>query len=123
MSEAGWRAAEEEGFGVSPGGLGVVGRWMTLLDSHGMSKEDTTIIYALRNSLLHGYGLPKPEKADNREILLTGDLAGLTVVTETKGIARLSCSHRRAHPSLSSPVVDIKELDQSGRAPLAGGDC
>jgi hypothetical protein len=35
-------------------------RWSRLLTNHGVSDEDAAIIYALRNSLLHGYGPPEP---------------------------------------------------------------
>jgi hypothetical protein len=37
-------------------------RWSRLLTNHSVSDEDAAISYALRNSLLHGYGPPKREK-------------------------------------------------------------
>lgn len=35
-------------------------RWESLLTSHGVDPADAKLIYALRCSLLHGYGPPKP---------------------------------------------------------------
>jgi hypothetical protein len=39
---------------------GVADRWKRLLSAHEVSEEDADIIYALRNSMLHGYGVPRP---------------------------------------------------------------
>jgi hypothetical protein len=65
-------------------------RWSRLLTNHGVSDEDAAIIYALRNSLLHGYGPPKREKARDRKVLLTDDRDGYAIDTGTDGVALVS---------------------------------
>lgn len=52
---------------------GVADRWKRLLTAHEVSEEDADLIYALRNSLLHGYGVPKPSRTHGRTVLLTSD--------------------------------------------------
>jgi hypothetical protein len=64
-------------------------RWKRLLKAHGVSDEDAKIIYALRCSLLHGYGLPKPEDACGRRVVLTGS-KGYAVDTSRDGLAIVS---------------------------------
>ena len=49
---------------------GVADRWKHLLTAHEVSEEDADLIYALRNSLLHGYGVPKPSRTHGRTVLL-----------------------------------------------------
>lgn len=65
-------------------------RWMRLLTTHDVLETDAKYIYALRNSLLHGYGLPKAEDLDNRLIALTPDVNGFAVDTEHDDYIRLS---------------------------------
>jgi hypothetical protein len=65
-------------------------RWTRLLTGHKISNEDTAIIYALRCSLLHGYGFPKPAATFGRVVLLSGDLSAFALDTDDDGIARVS---------------------------------
>jgi hypothetical protein len=39
-------------------------RWMELLIGHDIYETDAAIIYALRCSLLHGYGFPRSAESD-----------------------------------------------------------
>ena len=77
---------------LTPASEPVGQRWRRLLTDHGIDDEDgdATIIYALRNSLLHGYGLPKPEDAGNRRVGLTAAQEGWAVDTRVNGEARVS---------------------------------
>jgi hypothetical protein len=63
-------------------------RFEGLLKSHGITPEDATIIYMLRCSLLHGYGLPKPTSTFDREVLLTPfhDVYALDTSTDGKAL-------------------------------------
>jgi len=61
-------------------------RWAQLLTDHGVSGEDAKIIYALRCSLLHGYGLPTAEKACGRRVVLTPDRDGQAIDTSKDGL-------------------------------------
>lgn len=68
-------------------------RWRRLLTGQRVSEDDCLIIYALRCSLLHGYGPPKPGDAKdsgNRRVLLTDDSAGYALDTAEHGLALLS---------------------------------
>jgi hypothetical protein len=65
-------------------------RCAQLLTDHDISKEDAKIIYALRCSLLHGYGLPTAEEACDRRVILTPDLDGEAIDTSKDGLAVLS---------------------------------
>jgi hypothetical protein len=65
-------------------------RWAQLLTDHGVSGEDAKIIYALRCSLLHGYGLPTAEKACGRRVVLTPDRDGQAIDTSKDGLVVLS---------------------------------
>jgi hypothetical protein len=58
-------------------------RWLRLLERHGISKTETRVIYQLRCSVLHGYGLPKPAKLGGRRMLLTDDID--TYALDSKG--------------------------------------
>jgi hypothetical protein len=69
---------------------GVTDRWKRLLTAHEVSEEDADIIYALRNSLLHGYGVPKPSRTHNRTVLLTSDPSRYAVDTSKRGQALVS---------------------------------
>lgn len=72
-------------------GSGPVGnRWARLLTSHGVPKEDAEIIYKLRCSLLHGYGVPKPTAVNGRSVLLTPDTTAFAVDTGTPDKALVS---------------------------------
>lgn len=62
-----------------PQGIGVGTRFKGLLTSHDVSEDDATFVYALRNSLLHGYGLPKPSKVENKRTVLTADTDGYAI--------------------------------------------
>ncbi|MDV7220410.1 hypothetical protein [Streptomyces prunicolor] len=69
---------------------GVRARWELLLTSHGITQEDARIIYKLRCSLLHGYGLPRPNSVSGRNVLLTSDVAAHAIDTSTSGRALVS---------------------------------
>lgn len=72
---------EGEGFGV---------RFRRLLTTHGVESDDANAIAALRNSLLHGYGLPKSEKVHGRRMVLTPEHDAFALDTRFKGFAVLS---------------------------------
>jgi hypothetical protein len=65
-------------------------RWLRLLTNHGVSEEDAAIVYALRCSLLHGYGPPNRGRARGRRVILTDDRDGYAVDTATDGVALVS---------------------------------
>ncbi len=66
-------------------------RWVNLLTRHGVTEADAELIYALRCSLLHGYGPPKPSAGtDNRIVLLTDDRFTFAVDTSPDGVALVS---------------------------------
>jgi hypothetical protein len=65
-------------------------RWLRLLRKYDVSEDDAEIVYALRNSLLHGYGPPRREKAGGRKVVLTGDCDGYAIDTTTDGVAFVS---------------------------------
>jgi hypothetical protein len=68
----------------------VGGRWERLLTRHKVSPDDAKIVYALRCSLLHGYGPPKPAKSCGRKVLLTDDRAAYALDTSRPGRALVS---------------------------------
>lgn len=65
-------------------------RWEHLLTTHDITESDAKLIYLLRCSLLHGYGIPKPQLIENRRLVLNGDLAAYALVTDQPGLAVLS---------------------------------
>lgn len=69
---------------------GVWDRWKLLLTSHGITPEDAKIIYKLRCSVMHGYGLPKPSAVAGRPLLLTSDAVAFAVDTSVAGRASVS---------------------------------
>ena len=72
-------------------GRGDVGkRWTRLLTVRGVSPEDATIIYELRCSLLHGYGIPRAEAVFGRRVVLTADRDAYAVDTATPDLALVS---------------------------------
>jgi len=82
---------------LTPNDQRVGERWADLLTAFEIEEDDAKIIYAVRNALLHGYYLPKPEDALGRKVVMTPDRSAFALDTETPGIARLSvpvfCSH------------------------------
>lgn len=74
---------------LSGSSTGVRARWEQLLTSHRVSQDDATVIYELRCSVLHGYGLPKPGAVQGRNVLLTSDSSACAVETPP-GVARIS---------------------------------
>jgi hypothetical protein len=54
------------------------------------SPGQTTSVYSLRCSLLHGYGFPKPDATFGRVLLLSADLTAYALDTDDDGIAMLS---------------------------------
>jgi hypothetical protein len=75
---------------TGPGTQGVRKRWVRLLTEHGVTEEDARIVYALRCSLLHGYGVPEPTLAAGRRVLLSDDAEAFALDTSTPGRAVLS---------------------------------
>jgi hypothetical protein len=74
-----------------PEGKGTVTeRWRSLLLSHDVPADDASIIYELRCSLLHGYGLPSHRVISGRRFIATGERAAYALDTSDAGIARLS---------------------------------
>ena len=65
-------------------------RWHDLLSRHGVSYDDAKVVYALRCSLLHGYGLPKLSETGGRKVLLSADRHACALDTSTHGEALLS---------------------------------
>ena len=65
-------------------------RFKRLLKAHFVSGEDAEIIWTLRNSLLHGYGLPLPSRTFGRGVLLTHDHEAYALDTSQPGRALLS---------------------------------
>jgi hypothetical protein len=61
-----------------------------LLTDHAISEDDAKILYALRCSLLHGYGPPKPKDSCNRKVLLTDYADTYALDTSQTGRAILS---------------------------------
>jgi hypothetical protein len=73
-----------------PAGQKVGQRWTQLLTTHKITPADAHLIYKLRCSLLHGYGIPKPSDVNNRRLILNGDPAGHAVDTDQPGLAIVS---------------------------------
>jgi hypothetical protein len=69
---------------------GVRVRFEGLLTAHGISSEDATIVWKLRNSLMHGYGLPRPSETFGRTVLLTNAHDAYAVDTTRDGVALVS---------------------------------
>jgi hypothetical protein len=66
-------------------------RWEKLLISQGLTREDATISYKLRCSLLHGYYLPRPDKnIGHRTVLLTPYHDAYALDTSQAGLALVS---------------------------------
>jgi hypothetical protein len=89
-------------------------RWVDLLSAHQVSEHDAKILYATRNAVLHGYGLPAQEKAEQCRVLLTGDTSAYAVDTDTKGLAVISvpvfCS--RLVERIASAVPDDWDISE-----------
>lgn len=62
-------------------------RWERLLTTHGVDLDDAFIIYKFRNSLLHGYGIPK---VSGTRVYATGDHDAYALGTDTPRKAVLS---------------------------------
>jgi hypothetical protein len=69
---------------------GVWARWKQLLTSHGISESDAKLIYQLRCSLLHGYGLPRPDNVGGQNVVLTPSRTGFAVDTPRPDMAAVS---------------------------------
>ena len=65
--------------------IGVEGRWLDLLAEHSIEEEDAGIIWALRCSLLHGYGLPRPDRIFGRRTIMSPDPTLYAVDTRRRG--------------------------------------
>ncbi|GID29135.1 hypothetical protein [Paractinoplanes brasiliensis] len=91
-------------------------RWVQLLTNHGVPDHDARVIYAVRNSILHGYGPPRPEKAENRTVRFIGDPAAHAVDTRTPRVALINvpafCSRLVERiAAKSSTTWNTEELD------------
>jgi len=92
-------------------------RWIRLLTTHGVSDNDAGYIYALRNSLLHGYGLPRPDELDGRMMALTPDPSAYAVDTSQPDRILVSvpvfCGHLverialEAHDNWDTSLIDV----------------
>lgn len=69
---------------------GVGARWKRLLTRHDVRVDDADIIYALRCSLLHGYGIPQPDAVHGRKLYLTPYQDAFAVDTSADGRALVS---------------------------------
>lgn len=61
---------------LSSEATGVWDRWERLLTRHDVTEDDARLIYELRCSLLHGYGLPRSDKVGGRIVVTTGRTYG-----------------------------------------------
>jgi hypothetical protein len=72
-------------------------RFKNLLTAHEVEPEDADIVWGVRNALLHGYGVPKPDDAADRNVVFTDDTTAYALDTSHPGVALLSvpvfCSH------------------------------
>lgn len=57
-------------------------RMLRLLAAHGVEERDAKTIYHLRNSVLHGYWLPKNSKLGNRRMLLHREQSAYAIDTD-----------------------------------------
>lgn len=57
-------------------------RMLRLLTAHGVEARDAEVIFHLRNSVLHGYWLPKNSKLGNRRMLLHRDQSSYALDTD-----------------------------------------
>jgi len=75
----------------------VRGRFTELLTDHEIETEDAEIFWGVRNALLHGYGVPKPGKAADRDVAFTNDPTAYALDTRRPQVALLSvpvfCGH------------------------------
>jgi len=83
------------------------GRWRRLPTDE-VSEHDAEIVYALRCSLLHGYGPPKQDKSCGRRVLLTNDRTAYALDTSYDGVALLSV------PVLCGRLVERIAAEASG---------
>ncbi len=94
-------------------------RWVNLLTRHGVTEADAELIYALRCSLLHGYGPPKPSAGtDNRIVLLTDDRFTFAVDTRRWWIPTSSRRHGRPRqpraPEVKSASIRGRGVSRAG---------
>ncbi|MFI5615497.1 hypothetical protein [Amycolatopsis sp. NPDC051903] len=72
-------------------------RFKRLLIEHGVDHDDATVLWIIRNSLLHGYGLPRPSDVRHRRVEVTGATDAFALDTGDARVVRLSapvfCSH------------------------------
>lgn len=66
---------------LSGSGPNVGQRFRKLLADNGVDEDDARYIYAFRCSLLHGYGLPKPEALDGRKLFVSPAVGAYAVDT------------------------------------------
>jgi hypothetical protein len=75
---------------LSGGTLPVGKRFKKLLTDHDVDQDDADIIWAVRCALLHGYGLPKPNKVRERHVAFPSRT--LRAMRSTPAARRMSCS-------------------------------
>lgn len=110
---------------MTPDHDGVGERLTKLLTDHGIEGEDATIIVKLRHSLLHGYGLPKPEHVNGRTVHLTADTDCYAVDSSAPGFAFVSvpvfCSRLVERIVSESPESwDTTLIDTRSLRPILG---
>lgn len=113
-------------------------RFRGLLTDHGVDQPDAEIAYAVRCSLLHGYGIPHPNGkwTQGRKVILTpGTFGAYAIDTDRRGEARLSvpvfCSWlteriaNEAPTDWDSSLVDVtitlESLSSRSRPVVASG--
>ncbi len=101
-------------------------RWTRLLTANGISESDATVIYAVRNALLHGYGPPDPGRTGGRTVVFTNDPHGYAVDTAQPGLAVVSvpvfCSHLVERIAAAVPDAwDVSEVNTALADPQPPG--
>ncbi|MGW4488505.1 hypothetical protein ACWEOE_32250 [Amycolatopsis sp. NPDC004368] len=65
-------------------------RFKRLLVEHGVDHDDAVVLWIIRNSLLHGYGLPRPADVRHRQVEVTGETDTFALDTSDPRLVRLS---------------------------------
>jgi hypothetical protein len=65
-------------------------RFKKLLTDHEIEPDDADILWAVRNALLHGYGVSKPKDAGGRNVVFTNDAGAYALDTSRPRLALLS---------------------------------
>jgi hypothetical protein len=72
-------------------------RFKKLLTDHDVNQDDASVIWTIRNALLHGYGIPKTSDVAGRDVLFTPDPHAYAIDTRSPGCVLFSvpvfCGH------------------------------